>query len=138
MSATAEKRKLLVNLSQEQQTAAREKLSAWFSAWQRQAWGTLASQCQLPQAIAKDEMDICVVLEQRLSPYHLSSFVIGEVVEGATSPESIAYADFDVIAVVLGKRVGIRPRVIFDGKKWGVNFTSINRRFTPQQRDGEE
>ncbi len=132
VEAVAEKSQVLKALTPEQEEAARAKVQEWFAAWDRQAWGTLASHCQVPQAIGKMEADICVIIERRLSSYHLTQFVVGDVVSGngdASKHEPIAFADVAVIAVVLGKRVGILVRVVFDGKAWGVNFTSINRRF---------
>lgn len=135
VDAVAEQVEVLKALTPEQKAAARAKVQEWFAAWERQAWGSLASHCQVPQAIGKMEADICVILERRLGPYHLTQFAVGEVVAGNSGPskhEPIAFADVTVIAVVLGRKVGILPRVVFDGKKWGVNFTSINRRFDPE------
>ncbi len=136
VEAVAEQVQVLKALTPEQKSYARAKVAAFFGAWERQCWGTLASHCQVPQAIGKMEADICVILERRLGPYHLTQFVVGDVITGHADPsvhEPIAFADVAVIAVVLGKRVGILARVIFDGKQWGVNFTSINRRFDPEE-----
>jgi len=136
VEAVAEQVQVLKALTPEQKSDARAKVQEWFAAWERQAWGTLASHCHVPQAIGKMEADICVVIERRLGPYHLTQFAVGEVVSGNGDPsehEPIAFVDVTVIAVVLGRRVGILPRVIFDGKQWGVNFTSINRRFDPEE-----
>ncbi len=135
MEAVAEQVHVLKALTPEQMDAARAKVQAFFGSWERQAWGTLASHCQVPQAIGKMEADICVILERRLGPYHLTQFVVGEVISGHGDPsvhEPIAFADVAVIAVVLGRKIGILPRVVFNGKQWGVNFTSINRRFDPK------
>lgn len=135
VEAVAEPVQVLKPLTPEQKEAARAKVQAFFGAWDRQAWGTLASHCQIPQAIGKMEPEICAVLERRLSSYHLTQFVVGAVIHGRADPsvhEPIMFADVPVIAVVLGKKVGILPRVVFDGKQWGVNFTSINKRFDPK------
>ncbi len=135
MAAVAKQVQVLKALTPEQMDAARAKVQAFFGSWDRQAWGTLASHCQVPQAIGKMEPEICEVLERRLSSYHLTQFVVGEVTTGHADPsvhEPIAFADVAVIAVVLDRKVGILTRVVFDGKAWGVNFTSINRRFDPK------
>lgn len=135
--AVAEKVQVLQPLTPQQREAALAKVEAFFAAWERQCWGTLASHCQLPQSIGNMESDICIVLERRLGDHHLTSFIVGDVVTGhgeARETEAIAFADVSVIATVIGLRIGILTRVIFDGKSWGVNFTSINRRFDPDEQ----
>ena len=105
-----EKIEILKDLSPEQEAEAREKLEAWLLAWQRQAWGTMASHCQLPQSVAIQEPEMCVILEKRLGPNHLETFVIGEMTRGHSESfgtERIAFADFKVEAMIRGKRIGI-------------------------------
>jgi len=127
----------LANITEEQQSAAREKLLLWLRAWQSQCWGTMASHSQLPQSLGKGELEISMQLEKRLGPNYLQTFGIREFIGGhseAVGGELCAFADFDVVALVRENVVGLRLRLVFDGKKWGVNYTSMNRRFDPGRK----
>lgn len=124
------------DLDVQEQRAARDVVTAWLDAWYRQAWGTMAMHCQFPQSIGLSEVEICFQLEKRLGPSRLGPFVVGDVLRAhgdTVSSQRIAFADFEVVAVISGKRIGIRLRAVFDGKRWGVNFTSLNQRFDPDE-----
>ncbi len=45
----------------------------------------------------------------------------------------VGFADFKVVLTIRGKRVGVILRVVHNGKRWGVNFTSMNRRFAVEE-----
>ena len=114
------------------QAAACERLVAWLEAWKRQAWGTMSHHCQTPQAVGVGEPEMCAVLEQRLSTNHLEKirtpmFKRGNIEK--LDAHEVGFADFAVEVKIRGAWVGIMPRVIHNGKRWGVNFTSVNRRF---------
>jgi hypothetical protein len=126
-------------LTDEQIAAASEVVTAWLEAWKRGAWGTMSSLCQTPQAVGVGEPEMCAVLEQRLALNHLEeigtvSFDRGNIEK--LGDKLMGFADFKVPVTIRGVKtihVGIIPRVVFDGSKWGVNFTSINRRFDPKK-----
>lgn len=126
----------IVKLFPEQESAARKKLVGWLFAWEKQAWGTMASHCQSSGDGVGEEVETCKKLQQGLEDQHLKAFVVGELIRGrmdVVKQKPIGYADFNVVVLIHGNRIGIRPRLVFNGKRWGVNFTSINRRFDPDK-----
>ena len=93
-----QKRQTLMDLDLDQQTAAFDELHAWLTAWKEQSWGTMASHCQLPQAFATREPEMCMQLEKRLGPNVLESFSIKGIMRGHServSGKGIAFADFN-------------------------------------------
>lgn len=125
-----------VKLNRRQRIAAFDKVTAWLQAWQRQAWAEMARRTQLPPGVEMDAPEMCERLAERLAENTLESFEVRRMeigVGGMVGRECVAFADFPVVAVVRGVRVGILVRAILLGGKWYVNFTSINRRFKPDE-----
>jgi hypothetical protein len=129
--------KVLTKLDETDRKAARDTVALWLDAWHRQAWGTMASQSQFPQSVGVCEPEICFQLEKRLEQNRLGSYVLGEMMQSHTDmagTQRIAFADFSVVGIIAGTRIGIILRAVFNGKKWGVNYTSLNRRFDPDKK----
>lgn len=121
---------------------ARQVLLKFLSAWDRQALGTMASLLQIKEA---EEAQHTLMLQDTLGPQHMEGFEIEMEVDRANgenlthSPlakveqEFIAYVDFRVTLVINGKRKGIRPRVVYDGRKWRVSHHTLSRTFDPKE-----